>query len=234
LRHKFRNGGKAARDGLNNDEKLGVKTTINILEALKSLSQCTTESHTINWEFYWETLKSYPANLCITSEALEKAPPCLLEKSIAFLHFSNGAYNSLAKNNIVTIGDLISRAKQGMQKIHGLVPKAISESIKNLIALSKSIKLPNDNDVDWFNFWNETRIALFPDKLDNADDLNNAFSNFSNFVMELISSTFDERDWAIIQRRFGLNNKGILTLEEIGDAYRLTRERVRQLEARRF
>jgi DNA-directed RNA polymerase alpha subunit len=220
----------AAHDGIDNNKELGIKTIVNVLESLKALSQSTIESGAINWHFYLNTLKSYPANLCITSETLENAPTCLLEKSIGFLHFSNVAYNSLARNNIVTIGDLIFRSKQGIQKIRGLVLKAISESIKNLIALSNSIVLPNE--VDWFNFWNENGIILFPDKLDNVDDLRKAFLNFSNFVMELISSTFDERDWVIIQRRFGLNNTEILTLEELGEAYGLTRERVRQLEER--
>ena len=219
-----------AQDGFNKDKGFGKKVIFNIVESLKTLSQSIGKSGAIDWELYWKILKIHPGNLCITSANLENAPDWLIEKSIGSLHFSNVAFNSLTRNNILTIGDLIFRSKEGIQKVRGVVPKAISESIQNLIALSKSIKLPDE--INWFIYCKENGIVLFPEKLESQDDLNNAFSNFSNFVMEIITKTFGERDWVIIQRRFGLNNTAILTLEELGEAYGLTRERIRQLEKR--
>jgi DNA-directed RNA polymerase delta subunit len=45
------------------------------------------------------------------------------------------------------------------------------------------------------------------------------------------SSDSGQRDWSILQHRFGLNNQTIMTLEELGSAFSLTRERIRQCES---
>lgn len=44
--------------------------------------------------------------------------------------------------------------------------------------------------------------------------------------------TVDDRSKDILIRRFGLNGKEPMTLEEIGDIYNVTRERIRQIEAK--
>jgi RNA polymerase primary sigma factor len=49
-------------------------------------------------------------------------------------------------------------------------------------------------------------------------------------IMELISK-LKPKEQEVIINRFGINNRNILTLEEIGDKLKLTRERIRQIEA---
>ena len=44
--------------------------------------------------------------------------------------------------------------------------------------------------------------------------------------------TLDDRERKIIEMRFGLNDQAPMTLDEVGKKFHLTRERVRQLEAR--
>ena len=54
-------------------------------------------------------------------------------------------------------------------------------------------------------------------------------SVMENFI-NATSKSQPERDLDIIKKRFGLNNEGIYSLEEIGIYYDITRERVRQVE----
>lgn len=45
-----------------------------------------------------------------------------------------------------------------------------------------------------------------------------------------VLATLTEKESEIVQYRFGLNGKSPLSLKEIGDRYRLTKERIRQIE----
>lgn len=51
-------------------------------------------------------------------------------------------------------------------------------------------------------------------------------------VLENSFEVLSERERRIIELRYGLNDCSILTLREIGDIFGITRERVRQLEAK--
>ena len=48
--------------------------------------------------------------------------------------------------------------------------------------------------------------------------------------LDLVLDTFNERETEIIGARFGLNGKRILTLEEIGRDFGVSRERIRQIQ----
>jgi DNA-directed RNA polymerase delta subunit len=56
---------------------------------------------------------------------------------------------------------------------------------------------------------------------------------FSKALKDFVthSSTAGQQDWHIIQHRLGLNNQQEMTLEELGSAFSLTRERIRQRES---
>jgi len=48
--------------------------------------------------------------------------------------------------------------------------------------------------------------------------------------INMILATLSEKEAEILQYRFGLNGKRPMSLKEIGDKYRLTKERIRQIE----
>ncbi len=50
--------------------------------------------------------------------------------------------------------------------------------------------------------------------------------------IERVLNTLTQREANIIRLSFGLNSKDVHTLEEIGQQYNLTRERVRQIKER--
>ena len=50
--------------------------------------------------------------------------------------------------------------------------------------------------------------------------------------IETVVSQLKEREQAVVRMRFGLNEFGRKTLEEIGSRYGVSRERIRQIENR--
>ena len=47
-----------------------------------------------------------------------------------------------------------------------------------------------------------------------------------------VLSSLDAKEQAIVRMRFGLDDGLVKTLKEIGDKYRISRERVRQIESK--
>jgi len=47
-----------------------------------------------------------------------------------------------------------------------------------------------------------------------------------------VLSGLDDKEQAIVRMRFGLDDGLVKTLKEIGDKYRISRERVRQIESK--
>ncbi|RDL34836.1 hypothetical protein DA099_05815 [Photobacterium damselae] len=50
--------------------------------------------------------------------------------------------------------------------------------------------------------------------------------------IQQVTSTLTEKESDIIKRRFGLDDKPEQTLEDVGREYGVTRERIRQIEAK--
>jgi RNA polymerase primary sigma factor len=69
----------------------------------------------------------------------------------------------------------------------------------------------------------DTRVELPLDKMQNSDSI--------HAIRELVAQ-LPERERTILNRRFGLDGGERMTLEEIGEQFRVTRERIRQLQNR--
>lgn len=77
----------------------------------------------------------------------------------------------------------------------------------------------------------ETLESLIPDENAEMSD-KRAEINEQAFLLSDLLDSLSPREKNIIEIRFGLNGKKQMTLEQIGKIYRLTRERVRQIEAK--
>ena len=64
----------------------------------------------------------------------------------------------------------------------------------------------------------------------NSSPFDNTKSKDDTRVINRVLNSLKPRERYIIEHRFGLNNKDVKTLEEIGDVFNVTRERIRQIE----
>jgi RNA polymerase primary sigma factor len=87
------------------------------------------------------------------------------------------------------------------------------------------------------------RLGIHPESLEEWDDLYDYSDTESTTeltrertelsqVISSILSELDDREADVIRRRYGINLDEEMTLQEIGDIYGLTRERIRQVEAK--
>lgn len=105
----------------------------------------------------------------------------------------------------------------------GIKEEEVNEANKYIISIS-SLDTPiggEDEEVTIGSFIADTDII---DPLDNCErqDLHN--------TLEKVLSTLSEREANILRLRFGLNGNIPMTLEEVGQKYGITKERVRQIE----
>ncbi len=102
-----------------------------------------------------------------------------------------------------------------------------AELVEELEAL---VKAPADRtDDEWAESWRERGIEVIPEGyvLQESGGKGRALSRVLHRV---VSERRDETDWFILQHRHGLLDAERFTLQQLGDAYGLTRERIRQRE----
>lgn len=101
---------------------------------------------------------------------------------------------------------------------------------QNLVSLSTSIGEDEDTEIGSFV---ETPILVNQTIYGDNVVLNEIFQKELNIqIMNLLKSILTERQLEVIILRFGLISGEIMTLEEIGKIQGVTRERIRQIEAK--
>ncbi len=105
------------------------------------------------------------------------------------------------------------------------IAEAMNVNKKKATSIVKAMKLMEN-----YNINENADMILQVASKDNSED--SIFGNFDKNIIRRIVDELDERDRFIIIRRFGLDGEGSQTLDEIGKDLNLTRERVRQLEAK--
>jgi hypothetical protein len=153
-------------------------------------------------------------------------------EAVANLQFPASVHKALEDAGVTTIGMLIQLDERQLHERFGSVAARV---ISDSLAILESVNSGRQG-VDWIEYWRVRGIDLVPNGL--SDDASNAE------VFQLVTVTAEavlkhefrdgqssERAWRILQYRFALHGKSKLTLEELGSAFALTRERVRQIEA---
>lgn len=95
--------------------------------------------------------------------------------------------------------------------------------------------LPKDYESDHTNnriYLNSLSDRLKDEHLKDLDD--SIFNDQLGLALRKILSQFSDRDKEIIFLRYGLHGDEPKTLEEVGKIYKVTRERIRQIEAKTF
>ena len=106
----------------------------------------------------------------------------------------------------------------------GLSRKKVLEAIK-LTQLPISLELPMGQE-------NENYLSDFIEDHNAIQPLDNASTQLLKEQIRKVLSTLSIRERRVLQLRFGLEDGRTRTLEEIGYEFSITRERVRQIEAK--
>lgn len=187
-----------------------------------------------------ETLKNSKTPLQIdksiiksNSEASIEPLPKLLPLSMQnfpldHLHLDKKTYEALNKAGITTIGELYNASDHRLSNIQGLHSSSLGNINGAIITLLNSIS--QENDVNWFQYWEAQGIQILPSTSTSITPSEQVIRELPQIIEEIFRRESNERDWLIIQRRFGLGKAEKLTLEEVGIAFGVTRERIRQLE----
>lgn len=95
-----------------------------------------------------------------------------------------------------------------------------------------SINSPINNEPDAPDYLNLLELVEANENNEYSSNLDSSSVECDNMLSLLDNSSLDSREKEIIVKRFGLNGKAPMTLEEIGKELNITREYVRVLEKR--
>ena len=145
-----------------------------------------------------------------------RIPSEFLGSPISVLRLSSRVNNPLANVGIQTVEQLLNARSSNYLNIRWFGEKA---KLEVEVALRKFIESPNV-DID-------PRPFLLT--LENVNPLK-IVDVIPNVCKKLLEAMNCSREYEVLKRRYGLENSKMYTLQEIGDYYGITRERVRQLE----
>ena len=126
----------------------------------------------------------------------------------------------LLENDILTCSDLLEKS-------------ASMQVNKKVVEVIKAVEHATDGQgfLNWEKYFEARGIELVPLTVTEKDS-EEMFLLIPEIVKELIIKKSNERSWMIVQSRFGFNRRPKLTLQELGDAFNLSRERIRQIESK--
>lgn len=151
----------------------------------------------------------------------------LPDTSITQLHVSKPFGTQCQETNLRTAYDVVNSSPTDFIQASPAIKK-------ELIKLQIDIKnaLDESGNLEWLKFLPLKSITLVPTQLETAQSLYESSNLLTETVKQILDHTMDERAWIIIKHRFELEDASALALQELGDAFNLTRERVRQIEAK--
>lgn len=146
--------------------------------------------------------------------------------SVEILGIPNRAKNALIASDVGNVLDAITVIKTGFNGVSGIGGKTVSDSISIIDELLGKIE--------------NVEPDLIPNMLDPRESY---FEHANGNILQVFSPILDlylekkggknaERNKDFLCKRFNLDGEGEYTLEDIGTYYDLTRERVRQVEAK--
>ncbi|SHE43407.1 RNA polymerase primary sigma factor [Ferrithrix thermotolerans DSM 19514] len=140
----------------------------------------------------------------------------------------------------VHAGDTLSRVQKAQARLEFKLGRPAT-----LAELGKEVELPYDKLIEALRFRGDPLSLSEPLREDGDAELGDvvedrsASSPFDHAATQLLPNEIakllaplDEREREILKLRFGLDRGEPRTLEEVGEYFNLTRERIRQIEAR--
>jgi hypothetical protein len=151
----------------------------------------------------------------------------ILSLPIEILELNLRTYRILKRGNVFTLSDIVNLGENGLARIYQLGEKQIPDifnKLNDFMTQSQGITL---EEIRSKIPPNDPRPLLFTVS---DSEIPNLAKTIVPFVKTLMSAIEQERDYEVLKLRYGLENEKVYTLQEIGDYYGISRERVRQLE----
>lgn len=137
----------------------------------------------------------------------------LIEK----LHLPKKLYDLAKEKGLINADDLLDNINElnGM----GLHYERKTRRIINAILLAKT-----SGSFDETKYFSDMGISIIPQDVSGI--------SIEEALLQIVEEIMGERSKEILRHRFGLSNTKEKTLDDLGQAYGITRERVRQIEAK--
>ena len=139
--------------------------------------------------------------------------------------------------NMLDVLRKVMRAQRQFINVYGFEP-SIEEIVKHTSISDKKVKLAlsiSQNPVSLDNYTGDEQQSTYSDFIeDNTTDspTKEISDQMVRDMIQSVLSGLDEKEQAIISMRFGLDDGRVKTLKETGDKHQISRERVRQIEAK--
>ncbi len=139
--------------------------------------------------------------------------------------------------NMLDVLRKVMRAQRQFINVYGFEP-SIEEIVKHTSISDKKVKLAlsiSQNPVSLDNYTGDEQQSTYSDFIeDNTTDspTKEISDQMVRDMIQSVLSGLDEKEQAIISMRFGLDDGRVKTLKETGDKHEISRERVRQIEAK--
>jgi hypothetical protein len=164
---------------------------------------------------------------CEKEQALEGLTSEMRNLDLGVLHLSK-AVKPLQSAGVRSIGSLVDQVQQGLPKLWSFGRVAHREVVDSLIALAHSITA--NGTVDWLAYAGAQGFAIIPESETPSWDAQRLLSMLPQICRDVIPRELEDREWIIFKQRLLNAAKKRPTLQQLGDAYHITRERVRQLQ----
>lgn len=153
----------------------------------------------------------------------------ILSLPIDVLDLSLRTYRTLKRGNVSTLSDIVNLGENGLAQIYQLGVKQVPYVLDRLNEFVIQAQ-------------GKTLVELQPEILKktqkpflyeaSSSGRPNLVHELVPFIKVLIKNLNFQYDYEILKRRYGLENSKSYTLQEVGDYFGISRERVRQIQSR--
>lgn len=139
--------------------------------------------------------------------------------------------------NMLDVVRKVIRAQRKFIQVYGFEP-SIEEIVKHTSLSEKKVKLAisiSQDPVSLDNYTGDDQKSRYSDFIEDSTVDAPTKTSSDQMMREMIESVLgalEDKEQAIVRMRFGLDDGRTKTLKETGDKYDISRERVRQIEAK--
>lgn len=139
--------------------------------------------------------------------------------------------------NMLDVVRKVIRAQRKFIQVYGFEP-SVEEIVKHTSLSEKKVKLAlsiSQDPVSLDNYTGDEQKSRYSDFIEDTTvdaPTKTSSDQMMREMLESVLDSLDDKEQAIIKMRFGLDDGRTKTLKETGDKHEISRERVRQIEAK--